>query len=62
MIDINDVINEVTKRTGVDKEIVSIICKHPFVYTAEAMKSEDTKDILFNKLFKFKLKQRFNRQ
>ena len=60
MIDINDVIKETSKNTGIDKEIVEAICKHVFEYTVDSMKSDiDTKDILFNKLFKFKLKRRF---
>lgn len=60
MITIDDVIKEVSNRTGVDKELVAIICKYPFYYTVEVMKHEtDTKDILFNQLFKFKLKRRF---
>lgn len=60
MIDIEQVIKEVSKETGVDKEIVSVICKHPFLQTVELMKSEDNiQDILFNKLFKFKLKRRY---
>ncbi len=60
MIDINDVIKEVAKNTGIDKEIVDAVCKHVFEYTVQTMKDkEDTKDILFNKLFKFKLKRRF---
>lgn len=60
MIDINDVIKEVSKNTGVDRELVEIICKHPFNYTVQVMKdTDDTKDILFNQLFKFKLKRRF---
>jgi hypothetical protein len=60
VIDIEDVIREVVKRTGIDKEVVEVICKHPFKYTVEVMKDEtETKDILFNKLFRFKLKRRF---
>lgn len=60
MIDINDVIKEVCKRTGYDETIVAPICKHVFQYTVDTMKSdEDTKDLLFNQLFKFKLKRRF---
>ena len=60
MIDIEQIIKEVSKETGVDKEVVAIICKHPFLQTVEAMKSEDDiRDILFNKLFKFKLKRRY---
>ena len=60
MIDIEDVIKEVSKNTEVDKELVATICKHPFNYTVEVMKdTDDTRDILFNQLFKFKLKRRF---
>lgn len=60
MITIEDVIKEVSKRTGVDKEIVAKICKYPFEQTVETMKDEDdVRDILFNQLFKFKLKRRF---
>ena len=60
MINIDDVIKEVSKRTGVDKEIVETICKHPFIYTVDIMKDENNvDDILFNQLFKFKLKRRF---
>lgn len=60
MIDINQVIKEVAKNINVDKDIVSEVCKHVFVFTADIMKSDtDTKDILFNQLFKFKLKRRY---
>lgn len=60
MIDIDQVIKEVTELTKVDKEIVEVICKHPFLFTIDVMKDEnDYHDILFAKLFKFKLKGRF---
>ena len=60
MITIEDVIKKVSKNTGVDKETVEIICRHPFLCTVESMKDDnETKDILFNELFKFKLKKRF---
>ena len=60
MITIEDVIKEVSKRTGIDKDVVATICKHPFECTVETMKDpEADQDILFNKLFKFKLKRRF---
>ena len=60
MIDIEQVIKEVSAKTGIDKNIVSIVCKHPFTYTVELMKDEtNTQDILFNQLFKFKLKRRY---
>ena len=60
MIDIEDVIKEVSKRTEIDKELVAVICKHPFLQTVELMKNDtNTQDILFNQLFKFKLKRRY---
>lgn len=60
MIDIENVIKQVSKRTGIDKEIVAVVCKHPFLQTVEMMKDDDNiQDILFNQLFKFKLKRRY---
>lgn len=60
MIDINQVIKETSKETGIDIETVDTVCKHVFKFTVDIMKNEDvTQDILFNKLFKFKLKPRF---
>ena len=59
MIALEDVIKQVSKNLNVDKEIVSQVCKHVFDETVRIMKSDDTSDILFNKLFKFKLKRRF---
>lgn len=60
MIDIDAVIKEVSIRTGVDRDTVDFICKHVFKKTVEIMKDEeDYRDILFNKLFKFKLKTRY---
>lgn len=62
MITIDDVIKEVTKRTQIDKDVVETVCKHPFLCTVDIMKdSADTHDILFAKLFKFKLKKRFKK-
>jgi len=60
VIDIEQVIKEVAKRTNIDRNIVSQVCKHVFDDTVNIMKDEsDTKDILFNQLFKFKLKRRY---
>lgn len=60
MIDIEQVSKEVAKRLNLDRDLVELICKHPFEYTVEVMKDgEDYHDILFNQLFKFKLKGRF---
>lgn len=60
MIEIDQVIKEVSARLNIDREIVAAICKHPFNYTVDVMKDDqNTQDILFNQLFKFKLKRRF---
>lgn len=60
MIDIEQVIKEVSKRTGIDKEVVEVVCKNSFIQTMEVMKDDnDIRDILFNQLFKFKLKRRY---
>lgn len=60
MTDIETVSREVSKRTGVDVELVQKICKHVFSETEKIMKDdEDVRDILFNNLFKFKLKRRY---
>lgn len=60
MIDIEKVIKEVSESTGIDKDTVSTVCKHVFVETQNIMKDDtDTLDILFNGLFKFKLKRRY---
>lgn len=60
MIDLDQVIKQVAKRLDVDREIVNAVCKHAFKETVGIMKSEDDcRDILFNQLFKFKLKRRY---
>ena len=60
MKDIDYVIKEVSKRTGVDIDTVDQICKHVFRFTIDVMKDEnDYHEVLFSKLFKFKLKGRF---
>lgn len=60
MIDIDKIIKEVSIRTNQPIEIVEPICKHVFKFTVDVMKDEnDYHDILFSRLFKFKLKNRF---
>lgn len=56
---IEDVIKQISKNLNIDKQIVNDVCKHVFTETVKTMKSDDTKDILFNELFKFKLKKRY---
>lgn len=60
MIELDQIIKQVAKNLDVDKEIVAAVCKHAFKQTVDIMKSEDDcRDILFNQLFKFKLKRRY---
>ena len=60
MIEIEKVIKDVVKSTNIDRDVVEAVCKHVFKSTVDIMKDEtDTKDILFNRLFKFKLKRRY---
>ena len=60
MTDIDKVIKEVSKRLNLDRDLVDTVCKHVFKETVETMKSDDDcRDILFNQLFKFKLKRRY---
>lgn len=56
---LDDVTKEVSKRLKVDRDIVDTVCKHVFGVAVDTMKSDNTQDILFNTLFKFKLKTRF---
>lgn len=61
MINVEDVVKEVSIRTGIDVEVVDKICKHVFKFTVDVMKDpNDYHDILFRRLFRFKLKNRFS--
>lgn len=60
MTDIQKIAKQISKETGIDVELVEKVCKFPFMFTEDVMKDEtDTHNILFNKLFSFKLKSRF---
>ena len=59
-MNLDDVCIKISKDLNLDFDIVRYIVKYQFRYTVNIMKDpEDTRDILFNKLFKFKLKSRF---
>ena len=62
MIDIEDVIKELSKELNIDKEVVSIICKHPFSYTVDTMKSDKTKNVLVREIIKYKQKPRIKKK
>lgn len=60
MVEIQQIAKQISKDTGIDKQLVESVCKFPFLFTVDVMKDEnDYHSILFNKLFKFKLKHRF---
>lgn len=60
MINIEQVIKEVALKVDEDVDLVAAVCKHPFITTVNIMKDPtEARDILFNKLFKFKLKRRY---
>ena len=60
MTDIDRIAKEVSKRLSLDYELVRTVCRHTFQCTVDAMKSDDDyRDVMFNGLFKFKLKRRY---
>ncbi len=60
MIGLDKIITEISKRLNLDRELVATVCKHPYECVVTIMKDDiDTRDILFNQLFKFKLKKRY---
>ena len=59
-MNLDDVCRQISKDLNLDFDIVIELVMYQFRYTVNIMKDpEDTRDILFNKLFKFKLKSRF---
>jgi len=59
-MDLDKTCRSIAKKLGYDYELVRKIVMYEFEYTTEVMKDpEDYREILFNKLFKFKLKNRF---
>ncbi len=60
MINIDKVCTEISRELNVSYELVKQIVMYQFQFTTEVMKDpDDYHDILFNKLFRFKLKPRF---
>ena len=57
---VRDLIKETVKLTKQDEQLVQNIILNEFGILIKIMKDDtDVRDILFNKLFKFKLKRRF---
>jgi hypothetical protein len=59
-MEIDKVCRQLAKELNEDYETVRNIVMFQFYFTTQVMKDDtDTHDILFNKLFRFKLKPRF---
>ena len=60
MMNIDKVCRQMAKDLNEDPNVVKQIIMHQFQFVIDVMKDEDdTRDVLINKLFRFKLKKRF---
>lgn len=60
MMNIDKVCIQIAKDLNEDPNVVKQIIMHQFQFVIDVMKDEDdTRDVLINKLFRFKLKKRF---
>ena len=60
MMNIDKVCRQIAKDLNEDSNVVKQIIMHQFQFVVDVMKDEDdTRDVLINKLFRFKLKKRF---
>lgn len=60
MMNIDKVCRQIAKDLKEDPNVVKQIVMHQFQFVVDVMKDEDdTRDVLINKLFRFKLKKRF---
>ena len=59
-MNIDKVCKHIAKDLNEDPNVVKQIVMHQFQFVVDVMKDEDdTRDVLINKLFRFKLKKRF---
>ena len=59
-MNIDKVCKQIAKDLNEDPNVVKQIVMHQFQFVVDVMKDEyDTRDVLINKLFRFKLKKRF---
>ena len=59
-MNIDKVCRQIAKDLNEDPNVVKQIAMHQFQFVMDVMKDEDdTRDVLINKLFRFKLKKRF---
>ena len=60
MMNTDKVCRQIAKDLNEDPNVVKQIIMHQFQFVVDVMKDEDdTRDVLINKLFRFKLKKRF---
>lgn len=60
MMNIDKVCRQIAKDLNEDPNVVKQIIMHQFQFVIDVMKDkDDTRDVLINKLFRFKLKKRF---
>ena len=60
MMNIDKVCRQIANDLNEDPNVVKQIVMHQFQFVVDVMKDEDdTRDVLINKLFRFKLKKRF---
>lgn len=62
MLNIDVLVKNIHKDTNIDENIIRNVCNFLFKYTKQKMLQEDKTDILFNKLFKFKIKTKFKNE
>lgn len=59
-MNIDKVCKQIGRQLNEDPELVKQIVMHQFQFVVDVMKDpDDTRDVLLNKLFRFKLKNRF---
>lgn len=59
-MNIDKVCRQIANDLNEDSNVVKQIVMHQFQFVVDVMKDEDdTRDVLINKLFRFKLKKRF---
>lgn len=60
MMNIDKVCRQIAKYLNEDPNVVKQIVMHQFQFVVDVIKDkDDTRDVLINKLFRFKLKKRF---
>lgn len=60
MMNIDKVCRQIAKDLNEDPNVIKQIIMHQFQFVVDVMKDkDDTRDVLINKLFRFKLKKRF---